>query len=92
MRVCILDGRHGMVTEPTAYPGLLVPPSSLPPSVTLQYLHALPPSPPPPLHSTYNCYKGGCATPPDGMDSPGCPLYSHPAQLVDNRNCTNCME
>ncbi|GLC68372.1 hypothetical protein PLESTF_000684000 [Pleodorina starrii] len=42
--------------------------------------------------STYHCYKGGCATPPDGLDSTGCPLYSHPAQLTDNRNCTNCME
>lgn len=42
--------------------------------------------------STYHCYKGGCAEPPDGLESPGCPLYSHPAQLTDNRNCVNCME
>ncbi|GLI58961.1 hypothetical protein VaNZ11_000745 [Volvox africanus] len=42
--------------------------------------------------STYHCYKGGCATPPDGLDSTGCPFYSHPAHLTDNRNCTNCME
>ncbi|GIL70179.1 hypothetical protein Vretifemale_1031, partial [Volvox reticuliferus] len=42
--------------------------------------------------STYHCYKGGCATPPDGLESTGCPLYSHPAHLTDNRNCTNCME
>ncbi|KAG2445992.1 hypothetical protein HXX76_000595 [Chlamydomonas incerta] len=42
--------------------------------------------------STYHCYKGGCAQPPVGLESPGCPLYSHPAQLADNRNCTNCME
>ncbi|KAG2494498.1 hypothetical protein HYH03_007267 [Edaphochlamys debaryana] len=42
--------------------------------------------------TTYHCYKGGCAQPPDGLESPGCPLYSHPAQLADNRNCVNCME
>ncbi|PNH01184.1 Nif-specific regulatory protein [Tetrabaena socialis] len=42
--------------------------------------------------TTYNCYKGGPATPPEGLESPGCPLYSHPAQLTDNRNCTMCME
>ncbi|GFR44903.1 hypothetical protein Agub_g6248, partial [Astrephomene gubernaculifera] len=27
-----------------------------------------------------------------GLPSSGCPLYSHPAQLADNRNCTMCME
>ncbi|EFJ50727.1 nitrogen assimilation regulatory protein [Volvox carteri f. nagariensis] len=42
--------------------------------------------------NTYHCYKGGCSTLPDGLESPGCPLYSHPAQLTDNRNCVNCME
>ncbi|KAG2494517.1 hypothetical protein HYH03_007284 [Edaphochlamys debaryana] len=41
--------------------------------------------------TTYHCYKGGCAQPPMGLESPGCPLYSHPAQLADNRNCINCM-
>lgn len=42
--------------------------------------------------STYGCYKGGPAVPPEGLESPGCPLYSHPAQLDDNRNCVLCME
>ncbi|GAX80436.1 hypothetical protein CEUSTIGMA_g7875.t1, partial [Chlamydomonas eustigma] len=42
--------------------------------------------------STYHCYKGGCAVPPEGLESVGCPLYSHPAQLTDNRHCVNCME
>lgn len=42
--------------------------------------------------TTYTCYKGGPAIPPEGMESPGCPLYSHPAQLADNRNCVLCME
>jgi len=42
--------------------------------------------------STYGCYKGGPAVPPEGMASTGCPLYSHPAQLTDNRNCVLCME
>jgi len=41
--------------------------------------------------STYHCYKGGCAQPPEGLETTGCPLYSHPAQLVDNKNCTLCM-
>ncbi|KXZ56033.1 hypothetical protein GPECTOR_2g1585 [Gonium pectorale] len=41
--------------------------------------------------STYHCYRGGPAEG-EGLASPGCPLYSHPAQLSDNRNCTNCME
>jgi transcriptional regulator with AAA-type ATPase domain/NAD-dependent dihydropyrimidine dehydrogenase PreA subunit len=40
--------------------------------------------------TTYQCYKGG---PPkgEGQASDGCPLYSHPAQLVDNRDCVLCM-
>jgi len=40
--------------------------------------------------TTYACLKGG---PEDGegMETDGCPLNSHPAQLVDNRNCVNCM-
>mmetsp|Transcript_24391 Transcript_24391/g.67800 ORF Transcript_24391/g.67800 Transcript_24391/m.67800 type:complete len:568 (+) Transcript_24391:411-2114(+) len=42
--------------------------------------------------STYHCYKGGPAQPPGGLESPGCPLYSHPAQLADNRHCVLCME
>ena len=41
--------------------------------------------------TTYHCYKGGPAEPPEGMATGGCPLYSHPAQLVDNRNCVLCM-
>jgi len=50
--------------------------------------------------STFNCYKGGPATPVtfanplpmEGQDSAGCPLYSHPAQLQDNRDCVLCMD
>ncbi|GAB4815576.1 hypothetical protein N2152v2_002622 [Parachlorella kessleri] len=42
--------------------------------------------------TTYTCYKGGPAIPPEGMESVGCPIYSHPAQLVDNKNCVLCME
>ncbi|KAK9792466.1 hypothetical protein WJX73_007973 [Symbiochloris irregularis] len=41
--------------------------------------------------TTYNCYKGGPAEPPDGLASAGCPLMSHPAQLTDNKNCVLCM-
>ncbi len=40
--------------------------------------------------TTYQCYKGG----PDkgeGQETGGCPVYSHPAQLEDNRNCVLCM-
>ncbi len=40
--------------------------------------------------STYQCYKGGVAKG-EGMETNGCPLYSHPAQLVDNRDCVLCM-
>lgn len=36
--------------------------------------------------------QGGPAVPPEGQESVGCPVYSHPAQLVDNRNCVLCME
>src|SRR4051794_23336727 len=42
--------------------------------------------------STYHCYKGGPEEPPAGLETSGCPLYSHPAQLTDNRNCVLCME
>ncbi len=40
--------------------------------------------------STYQCYKGGPACG-EGQDTLGCPVYSHPAQLTDNRNCVLCM-
>ncbi len=38
-----------------------------------------------------NHAQGGPAEPPEGLETLGCPLYSHPAQLVDNRNCVLCM-
>jgi polyferredoxin/CRP-like cAMP-binding protein len=49
--------------------------------------------------STFGCYKGGEATPvnfanalpTEGQATDGCPLYSHPAQLTDNRDCVLCM-
>lgn len=49
--------------------------------------------------SSFGCYHGGDSTPvafPDalpteGQATQGCPLYSHPAQLKDNRNCVLCM-
>jgi transcriptional regulator with AAA-type ATPase domain/NAD-dependent dihydropyrimidine dehydrogenase PreA subunit len=40
--------------------------------------------------TTYQCYKGG-ARKGEGQETNGCPLYSHPAQLEDNRNCVLCM-
>ncbi|MDB9493971.1 cyclic nucleotide-binding domain-containing protein [Spirulina major CS-329] len=48
---------------------------------------------------TFGCYKGGDVTPVDfadalpteGQATGGCPLYSHPAQLQDNRDCVLCM-
>jgi transcriptional regulator with AAA-type ATPase domain/NAD-dependent dihydropyrimidine dehydrogenase PreA subunit len=40
--------------------------------------------------NTYQCYKGGPAKG-EGQDTNGCPVYSHPAQLTDNRNCVLCM-
>lgn len=40
--------------------------------------------------STYQCYKGGPEKG-EGMATNGCPLYSHPAQLEDNRDCVLCM-
>lgn len=40
--------------------------------------------------TTYQCYKGGPAKG-EGQDTNGCPLYSHPAQLEDNRDCVLCM-
>jgi transcriptional regulator with AAA-type ATPase domain/NAD-dependent dihydropyrimidine dehydrogenase PreA subunit len=40
--------------------------------------------------STYQCYKGGPEKG-EGLETEGCPLYSHPAQLEDNRDCVLCM-
>ncbi|MCU0524982.1 MAG: sigma 54-interacting transcriptional regulator [Elainella sp. Prado103] len=40
--------------------------------------------------TTYQCYKGG-AQKGEGMATDGCPVYSHPAQLQDNRDCVLCM-
>jgi transcriptional regulator with AAA-type ATPase domain/NAD-dependent dihydropyrimidine dehydrogenase PreA subunit len=40
--------------------------------------------------TTYQCYKGGKEKG-EGMETNGCPLYSHPAQLEDNRDCVLCM-
>lgn len=40
--------------------------------------------------TTYQCYKGGPKKG-EGMETGGCPLYSHPAQLEDNRDCVLCM-
>ncbi|MBW4646131.1 MAG: cyclic nucleotide-binding domain-containing protein [Goleter apudmare HA4340-LM2] len=40
--------------------------------------------------TTYQCYKGGPQKG-EGMETLGCPVYSHPAQLEDNRDCVLCM-
>ena len=40
--------------------------------------------------TTYQCYKGGPQKG-EGLETAGCPLYSHPAQLEDNRDCVLCM-
>ncbi len=40
--------------------------------------------------NTYQCYKGGPEKG-EGMETNGCPVYSHPAQLQDNRDCVLCM-
>ncbi|GAB4377632.1 MAG: sigma 54-interacting transcriptional regulator [Elainellaceae cyanobacterium] len=40
--------------------------------------------------TTYQCYKGGPEKG-EGMATNGCPIYSHPAQLQDNRDCVLCM-
>ena len=40
--------------------------------------------------TTYQCYKGGPAKG-EGQETGGCPVYSHPAQLQDNRDCVLCM-
>ncbi|AFY48640.1 hypothetical protein Nos7524_2820 [Nostoc sp. PCC 7524] len=49
--------------------------------------------------NTFGCYKGTEKTPitfaealeNEGQATGGCPLYSHPAQLQDNRDCMLCM-
>ena len=40
--------------------------------------------------NTYQCYKGGIAKG-EGQETTGCPLYSHPAQLAENKDCVLCM-
>ena len=48
---------------------------------------------------SFGCYKGSAATsvtfidalPNEGQATEGCPLYSHPNQLQDNRDCMLCM-
>ncbi|MEG4029893.1 MULTISPECIES: sigma 54-interacting transcriptional regulator [unclassified Microcoleus] len=40
--------------------------------------------------STYQCYKGGPGLG-EGLTTNGCPIYSHPAQLTDNKDCVLCM-
>jgi len=40
--------------------------------------------------NTYHCYKGGPAEG-EGLETGGCPVYSHPAQLEDNKDCVLCM-
>jgi polyferredoxin len=39
--------------------------------------------------SSYACFKGGAAQG-EGLATAGCPLGTHPAHLVDNRNCVLC--
>lgn len=40
--------------------------------------------------STYQCYKGGPQKG-EGLETSGCPLYSHPTHLGDNKDCVLCM-
>jgi len=40
--------------------------------------------------TTYQCYKGGPRKG-EGLATNGCPIYSHPAQLEENRDCVLCM-
>lgn len=40
--------------------------------------------------TTYQCYKGGPRKG-EGLETGGCPIYSHPAQLEENRDCVLCM-
>jgi len=49
--------------------------------------------------NTFGCYQGSThkplnfddLLPNEGQVTDGCPLYSHPAQLQDNRDCMLCM-
>jgi polyferredoxin len=43
------------------------------------------------VHVHASLLQGGPAVPPEGQETLGCPVYSHPAQLTDNRNCVLCM-
>ncbi|MBE9032733.1 cyclic nucleotide-binding domain-containing protein, partial [filamentous cyanobacterium LEGE 11480] len=40
--------------------------------------------------NTYQCYKGGPEKG-EGQETGGCPVYSHPAQLQENKDCVLCM-
>ena len=40
--------------------------------------------------TTYQCYRGGPEKG-EGQETNGCPIYSHPAQLQENRDCVLCM-
>jgi transcriptional regulator with AAA-type ATPase domain/NAD-dependent dihydropyrimidine dehydrogenase PreA subunit len=40
--------------------------------------------------TTYHCYKGGVGFG-EGATTDGCPIYSHPAQVTDNKDCVLCM-
>ncbi|MDM7952951.1 MAG: 4Fe-4S binding protein [Cyanobium sp. CZS 25K] len=40
--------------------------------------------------NSYACFKGGPAEG-EGLATAGCPLGTHPAHLVDNRNCVLCL-
>lgn len=40
--------------------------------------------------TTYQCYRGGPEKG-EGQETGGCPIYSHPAQLQENRDCVLCM-
>ncbi|CAJ1374740.1 unnamed protein product [Effrenium voratum] len=39
--------------------------------------------------NTFHCYKGGPEEG-EGQETDGCPLYSHPANLKDNKDCVLC--
>ena len=41
-------------------------------------------------HTHPHTQQGGPAEG-EGLETGGCPVYSHPAQLTDNRNCVLCM-
>lgn len=42
------------------------------------------------LELLWSPLQGGSPVPPEGQESPGCPLYSHPAHLTDNKDCVLC--